>query len=121
MNGTMFQPVTYRTREVKEGIEGLFEILNQLDKELSKKIPKPEAKIVNGRPAYEGQFPFVASLKIRNINRCVTNIDYYTPPHHHTLLRYMHFCGGSAISTLHILTAAHCVVVRYFGCGCCLH
>jgi len=103
MHSTMFQPVTYRTREVKEGIEGLFEILNQLDKELSKKIPKPEAKIVNGRPAYEGQFPFVASLKIRNINR------------------YMHFCGGSAISTLHILTAAHCVVVRYFGCGCCLH
>jgi len=86
------KPVTYRSREVKEGIEGLFEILNQLDRELSKKIPKPEAKIVNGRPAYEGQFPFVASLKIRNINR------------------YMHFCGGSAISTSHILTAAHCVV-----------
>ena len=115
----MFQPVTYRSREVKEGIAGLFEILNQLDTELSKKIPKPEGKIVNGRPAFEGQFPFVASLKIRNINRCVTIINII--PHHTTLLRYMHFCGGSAISTSHILTAAHCVVVRYFGCGCCLH
>ena len=25
--------------------------------------------------------------------------------------RYMHFCGGSAITTTHILTAAHCVDV----------
>jgi len=85
------QPLKYKSREVEEGFEGLFTILNQLDKELSKKVAKPEFKIVNGLPASPGEFPFVASLKIKNINR------------------YMHFCGGAAISTSHILTAAHCV------------
>jgi len=84
----------YRSREFAEGMGGIFSLLDQLEDELSKKKAAklaPSSKIVGGSKAYEGQFPFAASLKIKNLNR------------------YMHFCGGAAISSEHILTAAHCV------------
>jgi len=84
----------YRAKEVQEGMEGIFSVLDRLEKQLSKNKPPqlvPSGKIVGGTNATQGMFPFVASLKIKNLNR------------------YMHFCGGAAISTSHILTAAHCV------------
>jgi len=80
-----------RTLQVREGVEGIFELLDHLEEELSKNIIFPSSKIVNGTLSSEGQFPFIVSLKIKNYNR------------------YQHFCGGSAITTSHILTAAHCV------------
>ncbi|KAF2881788.1 hypothetical protein ILUMI_24383 [Ignelater luminosus] len=48
-------------------------------------------RIVGGRPAKEGEFPYQVSLRLRSSYNA-----YY-------------FCGGSIISSLHILTAAHCV------------
>merc|ERR1712217_935065 len=59
--------------------------------QLEDKLSEPSSKIVGGVTAHEGQFPFIVSLKIYNFHR------------------YLHFCGGSAISTSHIITAAHCV------------
>merc|ERR1711876_145026 len=59
--------------------------------QMEDKLTEPSSKIVGGVAAYEGQFPFIVSLKIYNFHR------------------YLHFCGGSAISTSHIITAAHCV------------
>merc|ERR1712217_687493 len=64
--------------------------------QLEDKLSEPSSKIVGGVTAHEGQFPFIVSLKIYNFHR------------------YLHFCGGSAISTSHIITAAHCVDVRFF-------
>ena len=60
--GSIFQTVD-------EGMEGLFELLDQLEEELSKDLRAPSSKIVGGDKAYEGQFPFVASLKIKNFDR----------------------------------------------------
>merc|ERR1719330_1342227 len=60
-----------------------------MNKGLSNKTSKP---IVGGNQAPRGQFPFAASLKIKGYSR------------------YLHFCGGSAISDIYIITAAHCVV-----------
>jgi len=51
----------------------------------------PDDRIVGGQEASVGQFPFIASLK--------TQLSKW----------YFHFCGGSALSTTHIITAAHCV------------
>ena len=51
---------------------GIFSLLDQLEDELSKKKAAklaPSSKIVGGSKAYEGQFPFAASLKIKNLNR----------------------------------------------------
>ena len=87
----------YRSVELKQGVESLFTILDWMERELSLsqtaafKVPSP--KIVGGSPAQPGQFPFVASLKIKS---------FYS---------YIHFCGGAAISQEYILTAAHCVYV----------
>ena len=87
----------YRSVELKQGVESLFTILDWMERELSLsqtaafKVPSP--KIVGGSPAQPGQFPFVASLKIKS---------FYS---------YIHFCGGAAISQEYILTAAHCVHV----------
>ena len=92
-------PGIYRSAELKQGVESLFTILDWMERELSLskssafKVPSP--KIVGGSPAQPGQFPFVASLKIKS---------FYS---------YIHFCGGAAISQEYILTAAHCV---YVGC-----
>jgi len=49
--------------------------------------PKVQApKIVNGYPAVEGQFPHQAAIIIDGSN----------------------FCGGSLLSEIWVLTAAHC-------------
>ena len=89
----------YRSSELKQGVESLFTILDWMERELSLNktaaFKRPSPKIVNGRPAQPGQFPFVASLKIKS---------FYS---------HIHFCGGAAISQEYILTAAHCV---YVGC-----
>ena len=78
-------------------MESLFTILDWMETELSlskiSAFTAPSYKIVGGTPAYPGQFPFVASLKIKS---------FYS---------YIHFCGGASISEEFILTAAHCVNV----------
>ena len=80
-------------------MESLFTILDWMETELSLSktaaFTAPSYKIVGGTQATPGQFPFVASLKIKS---------FYS---------YIHFCGGAAISQEYILTAAHCV---YVGC-----
>lgn len=50
-------------------------------------------KIVGGQNASRGQFPFSVSLRLRLYS---SSVD-------------IHFCGGVAISTNAVLTAAHCV------------
>ncbi|XP_012135227.1 chymotrypsin-1-like [Megachile rotundata] len=50
-------------------------------------IGDPETQIVGGRDAPSGKFPYQVSLRKNG----------------------RHFCGGSIISSRHILTAAHCV------------
>lgn len=49
-------------------------------------------RIINGEEARRGQFPYIASLRFRN-----------------TLNELQHYCGGSIISQIWILTAAHCI------------
>jgi len=48
-------------------------------------------RILGGKPAKYGEFPFIATLEIRS------NFGYYN------------LCGGSALTTSIILTAAHCI------------
>ena len=48
---------------------------------------KPPSKIIGGRNAYDGEFPYQVSLR----------------------MTLRHICGGSIIDETHILTAAHCV------------
>ncbi|XP_032678949.1 chymotrypsin-2-like [Odontomachus brunneus] len=55
---------------------------------LSAETPDQNPKIVGGSAASEGQFPYQASLRVRN----------------------RHFCGGSIIGDQWILTASHCLV-----------
>ncbi|XP_017787319.1 PREDICTED: trypsin-1-like [Nicrophorus vespilloides] len=54
-----------------------------------------ENRIVGGRPASEGEFPFQVSLR-RSYND-------------------NHFCGGSLIDPSHVLTAAHCMYYIWGG------
>uniref|UniRef100_A0A1B0A9X8 Peptidase S1 domain-containing protein n=1 Tax=Glossina pallidipes TaxID=7398 RepID=A0A1B0A9X8_GLOPL len=51
------------------------------------------SRIVNGRPARPGQFPYIVSLRYDN----------------------RHVCGGSIISRDYILTAAHCIAHQADG------
>ena len=87
----------YRSAELKKGVESLFTVLDWMERELSLSqtaaFKAPSPKIIGGSPAQPGQFPFVASLKIKS---------FYS---------YIHFCGGAAITQEYILTAAHCVHV----------
>ena len=54
-------------------------------------------RILGGQELRPGTFPFLASLKVKwGIGTHARN--------------FVHFCGGSVISTTYILTAAHCVV-----------
>jgi len=53
----------------------------------------PQSRIVRGRTATEGQFPYQVSLRKNG----------------------QHTCGGSIISKEYILTAAHCVTRTIFG------
>jgi len=53
-----------------------------------------EFKIVGGKKAHRGQFPFAVSLRLRMYTSNPVDI---------------HFCGGVAVSTKAVLTAAHCV------------
>uniref|UniRef100_A0A1A9WSE0 Lectizyme n=1 Tax=Glossina brevipalpis TaxID=37001 RepID=A0A1A9WSE0_9MUSC len=55
--------------------------------------PLLEPRIVRGRNATLGQFPYMVSLRYRN----------------------SHICGGSIISANYILTAAHCVTTEIDG------
>ncbi|KAF2881790.1 hypothetical protein ILUMI_24385 [Ignelater luminosus] len=52
-------------------------------------------RIIGGRPVEEGELPYQVSLR-RSYND-------------------NHFCGGSIISSLHILTAAHCMFYSWGG------
>jgi len=76
-----YQGDSYRARAVGEFLE-------QLEDEISRNTSD---RIVGGLQAFPGQFPFIASLKRFNYGQ------------------YFHFCGGSALSTSYIITAAHCV------------
>lgn len=51
------------------------------------------SRIINGRPARPGQFPYIISLRYDN----------------------RHVCGGSIISRDYIVTAAHCVAHQVDG------
>ncbi|KAL9887123.1 trypsin delta-like [Glossina fuscipes fuscipes] len=51
------------------------------------------SRIINGRPARPGQFPYIISLRYNN----------------------SHVCGGSIISRNYILTAAHCLTNQIDG------
>ena len=69
-------PVFYRTSELKEGVENLFSLLDWMEHSLSInknvndwKYAVAQEKIIGGREAKEGAFPFIASLKIKNYNR----------------------------------------------------
>ena len=69
-------PVFYRTSELKEGVENLFSLLDWMEHSLSFnknvhdwKYAVAQEKIIGGREAREGAFPFIASLKIKNYNR----------------------------------------------------
>lgn len=57
------------------------------------KISSP--RIVGGRPAKDGEFPWQVSIQIKN------QIGSG---------KYIHFCGGIILSENTILTAAHCLV-----------
>ncbi|XP_031838673.1 chymotrypsin-2-like [Nomia melanderi] len=48
-----------------------------------------DPRIVNGKTAYSGQFPYQVSLQTRSTS--------------------FHFCGGSILNADYVLTAAHCV------------
>lgn len=50
-------------------------------------------RIIGGRPAREGEFPYQVGIRSTTTNR--------------------HFCGGSIISPLYVLTAAHCVGIKF--------
>lgn len=57
---------------------------------ISKQEPQIESRIVNGKNADRGQFPFYAFLELHYADRAT-------------------ICGGSLISDKWVLTAAHCV------------
>ena len=79
-NQFLFQTGTiYRSAEFKEGFENVFTLLNYMEKVLSQNKAEEEIedsyfdrwqdRIVGGVEAYSGQFPFIASLKIKSYNR----------------------------------------------------
>ena len=75
------QAVTiYRSSEFKDGFQNVFSLLDYMEKVLAQNKAEEEVedsyydvdsadRIVNGRPASRGQFPFIASLKIKSYNR----------------------------------------------------
>ena len=68
------QSTIYRSAELKEGIEGIFSLLDLMERELSlAKATRPalyqRPKIIGGQEAKEGDFPFIASLKLKNFYR----------------------------------------------------
>lgn len=55
------------------------------------KMPDGVARIIGGMNVNSGSYPWQADIRLRTKSRSV------------------HWCGGSIISELHVLTAAHCM------------
>ena len=55
----------------------------------------PSLRIVGGRPAKDGEFPWQVSIQVKNQSGSGN---------------YIHSCGGIILSENTILTAAHCLV-----------
>ena len=62
------------------------------------KVNSRNTRIVGGRRAYEGQFPWIVSLRKQNGSMSSSV--------------FLHYCAGVLVTSSHVVTAAHCVNSR---------